>query len=40
MRPRIPAHRPLGRRRIVCRGSRVYVLEEPSTEWAVFGIGG
>ncbi|MFG2868421.1 hypothetical protein [Streptomyces sp. NPDC048338] len=30
----------LGRRRIVCRGSRVYVLEEPSTEWAVFDIGG
>ncbi|WP_187282565.1 hypothetical protein [Streptomyces sp. MS191] len=30
----------LGRRRIVCRGGRAYVLEEPSTEWAVFDIGG
>jgi len=29
----------LGRRRVVCRGPRIYVQEEPFTHWAVLDIG-
>ncbi|MGD1220925.1 hypothetical protein AB9Q10_21135 [Streptomyces krungchingensis] len=33
-----PDGSPLGRRRIVSRGPRVYVQEEPFTEWTVFDL--
>jgi hypothetical protein len=34
-----PDGAPLGRCRTVCRGPRLYVLEEPFTQWTVFELG-
>ncbi|KQX50906.1 MULTISPECIES: hypothetical protein [unclassified Streptomyces] len=34
----LPDGGPLGRRRSVCRGSRIYVQAEPFTEWCVFDL--
>lgn len=33
-----PDGTPLGRRRVVCRGSRLYVQEQPATEWTLFDL--
>ncbi|WP_435973179.1 hypothetical protein [Streptomyces sp. Qhu_M48] len=36
----LPAGTPLGRRRVVGRGSRIYVQVEPYTAWCVFDLSG